>query len=244
MTTPHTTARPTTTTTRTTTTTTTVAPVVEEYDYHYYDFSNSVDTPHHTGHSINQQNQDHPSSSSSSGDYSYSDPGNSLDEDYSYTEYTEYQEEETDQGINTLTGCPGLLQNVANTKISEPNRTWSGAIYTNCCPEITFHIIHNVMIPLWYDMKCVFQEASATASQRVVQLSGSMGQLTRSVWTSVLRDARHCSSQTTMMENWWKIQQPEWSDPINSEAWVLSGVMSCGNFIKSEGSWRLWRLRI
>ena len=120
MTTPHTTARPTTTTTRTTTTTTTVAPVVEEYDYHYYDFSNSVDTPHHTGHSINQQNQDHPSSSSSSGDYSYSDPGNSLDEDYSYTEY---QEEETDQGINTLTGCPGLLQNVANTKISEPNRT-------------------------------------------------------------------------------------------------------------------------
>ena len=117
MTTPHTTARPTTTTTRTTTTTTTVAPVVEEYDYHYYDFSNSVDTPHHTGHSINQQNQDPPSSS---GDYSYSDPGNSLDEDYSYTEY---QEEETDQGINTLTGCPGLLQNVANTKISEPNRT-------------------------------------------------------------------------------------------------------------------------
>ena len=122
LTTPHTTARTTKRTTTTTTTTTTAAPVVEEYDYHYYDFSssNSVDTPHHTGHSFNQQD---PPSSSPSADYSY-DPGNSLDEDYTYTEYSEYPEEdqEIDQGINTLTGCPGLIQFVANTGINEPNR--------------------------------------------------------------------------------------------------------------------------
>merc|ERR1712066_1071877 len=132
VTTPHTTARPTTTMTRTTTTTTTVAPVVEEYDYHYYDFSNSVDTPHHTGHSFNQQNQDHPSSP---GDYSYSysDPGNSLDEDYSYTEYTEYQEEETDQGINTLTGCPGSLRDCLSA--CSPVVRINGAAYKICVNE-------------------------------------------------------------------------------------------------------------
>ena len=82
-----------------------------------------MDTPHHTGHSFNQPSQDHPTPASK--DYSY-DPGNSLDEDYSYTEYTEYPEEadqDIDQGINTLTGCPGLIQFVANTEISEPNRT-------------------------------------------------------------------------------------------------------------------------
>merc|ERR1712066_645910 len=130
VTTPHTTARPTTTTTRTTTTTTTVAPVVEEYDYHYYDFSNSVDTPHHTGHSFNQQSQDHPSSP---GDYSYSDPGNSLDEDYSYTEYTEYREEESDQGINTLTGCPGSLRDCLSA--CSPVVRINGAAYKICVNE-------------------------------------------------------------------------------------------------------------
>jgi len=137
VTTPHTTARPTTTTKRsttTTTTTTTAAPVAEEYDYHYYDYSssNSVDTPHHTGHSFNQQSKDHPASSSSPGDYSYSDPGNSLDEDYSYTEYTEYQEE-TDQGINTLTGCPGSLRDCLSA--CSPVVRINGAAYKICVNE-------------------------------------------------------------------------------------------------------------
>ena len=138
MTTPHTTAAPPTTTrstrrsttrrsttrrstTTTTTKRTTAAPV--EYDYQYYDFSgsNAVDSAHHTGHSFSHQDdQGHGDDSDHLGnslDYS-NHLGNSLDDsdhlgnslDYSYTEYSEDESDvsEDEQGINTLTGCPGL----------------------------------------------------------------------------------------------------------------------------------------
>ena len=123
MTTPHTTAAPPTTTrttrrsttrrstTTTTTKRTTAAPV--EYDYQYYDFSgsNAVDSAHHTGHSFSHQDdQGHGDDSDHLGNsLDYSDHlGNSLD--YSYTEYSEDESDVSgdEQGINTLTGCPGL----------------------------------------------------------------------------------------------------------------------------------------